>query len=201
MLAVMDTLPIAIANGWAAGISAYGTVLLLGLLGRFDVAETPEVLTRVDVLVVAGLLTLIELVADKVPVVDSLWDTVHTVIRPVTAAVIGVLLAGDASTLEQAVTASGMSGLALASHAAKTGIRLAVNTSPEPVTNIAVSLGEDVAVTAVVLLAWSHPWVAAGIAITLLVAATALAIALLATIRRGWRRLRGRRGAIVAAEP
>jgi hypothetical protein len=197
----VETLPIAIANGWAAGISAYGTVFLLGILGRFDVAETPEVLTRADVLVVAGFLTLVELVADKVALVDSLWDTVHTVIRPLTGAVIGVLLAGDASTLEQAVTASGMGGLALASHAAKTGIRLAVNTSPEPVTNIAVSLGEDVAVTGVVLLAWSHPWVAAGIAITLLVLATALAIALVATIRRGWRRFRRRRGGTLAAEP
>ena len=188
----METLPLAIANGWAAGISAYGTVFLLGLLGRFDVAETPDVLTRTDVLIVAGLLTLIELVADKVPFVDSAWDVVHTVIRPFTAAVIGVLLAGDVSTLEQAVTATGMSGLALASHAAKAGLRLAVNSSPEPVTNIGVSLGEDVAVTGVVLLAWSHPWLAASIALLLLVLAGALAVVLLAAVRRGLRRVRGR---------
>lgn len=188
----METLPLAIANGWAAGISAYGTVLLLGLLGRFDVAATPEVLTRTDVLVVAGLLTLVELVADKVPYLDSAWDVVHTVIRPFTAAVIGVLLAGDVSTLEQAVTATGMSGLALASHAAKASLRLAVNSSPEPVTNIGVSLGEDIAVTGVVLLAWSHPWVAASIALVLLLAAGTLAVVLLAAIRRGLRRVRGR---------
>ena len=189
----METLPIAIANGWAAGISAYGTVLMLGLLGRLGVAETPDVLTRTDVLVVAAILTLIEFVADKVPYADSVWDAVHTVIRPFTAAVIGVLLAGEASSLEQAVTATGMGGLALASHAAKAGLRLAVNSSPEPVTNIAVSLTEDVALAGVVLLAWSHPWVAAGVALVLLVAVGALAVALLAAVRRGWRRLRGAR--------
>lgn len=188
----METLPLAIANGWAAGISAYGTVLLLGLLGRFDVAATPEVLTRTDVLVIAALLTLVELVADKVPYLDSAWDVVHTVIRPFTAAVIGVLLAGDVSTLEQAVTATGMSGLALLSHAAKAGLRLAVNSSPEPVTNIGVSLGEDVAVAGVVLLAWSHPWVAAAIALVLLAVAVTLAVVLLGAVRRGLRRVRGR---------
>lgn len=151
-------------------------------------------LARTDVLVLAGLLTLVELVADKVTYLDSAWDLVHTVIRPFTAALIGVLLAGDVSTLEQAVTATGMSGLALASHAAKAGLRLAVNSSPEPVTNLGVSLGEEVAVVGVVLLAWSHPWVAAALALVLLVVATTLAVVLLATVRRGLRRVRTRLG-------
>ncbi len=179
--------PLAIANGWAAGISAYGVVLLTGLLGRFDVATTPAALQRTDVLVAAGVLTAIEFVADKVPVVDSLWDSVHTIIRPFIAVVLGSLIAGDADTLGQATVGALAGGVALGSHLTKATLRLAVNTSPEPFTNIGISTGEDVTGVGVVLLAWQHPWAAATLALVLLVAGIVLVVVVFGRVRRGWR--------------
>jgi hypothetical protein len=188
----MDTLPLVIANGWASGISAYATVFLVGLMGRTGLADTPAALQRTDVLVFVGVLLVVEFVADKIPYVDSLWDSVHTVIRPTIAAILGVLIAGDVATLDQAIAATGSSVTALLSHLAKGGLRLAVNTSPEPVTNVGTSLAEDGAVVGMTLLAWQHPWAAAVIAIILLILGLTLAGFLLSRIRRGLARLRRR---------
>jgi hypothetical protein len=189
----MDTLPLSIANGWASGISAYATLLIAGLLGRSGYADTPAALQRTDVMVFVGVLLALEFVADKIPYVDSLWDSIHTVIRPTIAAILGVLIAGDAGTLEQAIAASTSSIMALLSHLTKGGLRLAVNTSPEPVTNVGTSLAEDGAVVGVTLVAWQFPWVAAGMALTLLVSGMALVYFLLSRVRRGLARLRERR--------
>jgi hypothetical protein len=188
----VESIAYAISGGWASGISAYGTVLVIGLMGRSGWIETPEALQRTDVLVLVGILAAVEFVADKVPFIDSLWDSVHTVVRPIVAGVLGLLIAGDASTLEQALTASLSGGLALLSHVAKSGIRLAVNTSPEPVSNIGVSAVEDVSLVSVLMIATEYPWIAAGIALTLLAVGLGLAFWLLKRIRRGWRRLRDR---------
>lgn len=188
----MDTLPLAIANGWASGLSAYGVVFLVGLMGRTGLADTPPALQRTDVLIFVGVLLAVEFVADKIPYVDSLWDSIHTFIRPTIAAVIGVLIAGDASTLDQAIAGTGSSVMALLSHLAKGGLRLAVNTSPEPVTNVGTSLAEDGAVVGMTLLAWQFPWAAAVIALILLALGLTLAGFLLSRIRRGLARLRQR---------
>ncbi len=190
----MTLLPLAISTGWAAGINAYAVVLLLGLLGRVGVGETPEVLQRNDVLLVAAALTLLDVVADKIPYVDSAWDVVHTAIRPTIAAVLGALLAGDATTLEQALTVTGTSLTALLSHLSKASLRLAVNTSPEPASNVAVSVVEDVSLAGVIVLALEHPWLAAGAALTLLTLMVTLVVLLAARVRRGWRRWMERRG-------
>jgi hypothetical protein len=189
----METLPLAIANWWGCGISAYAVVLITGLVGRSGVADTPEVLQRTDVLVAAGVLLVIEFVTDKIPYVDSAWDSVHTFVRPAIGGVIGALLAGDASTLGQAVAAVGTGGIALSSHLAKGGIRLALNASPEPITNVVASLTEDGAVAGVTLLAWEHPWPAAIIALVLLVAGASLAVFLVSRLRRGLTALQGGR--------
>lgn len=186
----MDTLPLSIANGWASGISAYGVLLIAGVLGRVGYADTPHALQRTDVMIFVGVLLAFEFVADKIPYVDSLWDSVHTVIRPTIAAVLGVLIANDASTLDQAVAASSSSITALLSHLVKGGFRLAINTSPEPVTNIGTSFAEDGAVIGVTLLAWQLPWVAASIALTLLVIGLVTVYFLLSGIRRGLARIR-----------
>jgi Domain of unknown function (DUF4126) len=189
----VDTLPLSIANGWASGISAYATLLIAGLLGRLHMADTPQALQRTDVLIFVGVLLALEFVADKIPYVDSIWDSIHTVIRPTIAAILGVLIAGHAGSLDQAVAASTSSITALLSHLTKGGLRLAVNTSPEPVTNIGTSLAEDGAVVGVTLLAWQFPWVAAGIALTLLVLGMLLVYFLLSRVRRGLNRVRQRR--------
>jgi Domain of unknown function (DUF4126) len=181
-------------SGWASGVNAYAVVLILGLLGRFtDTSQVPTALERTDVLIAAGVLFLIELVADKIPYVDSAWDAVHTVIRPAVGAAIAALLAGDAGTLQQALAAGVGGATALASHSVKAGLRLAVNTSPEPASNVAVSAGEDLTVAGVVSLAVVQPWLAAALAAVLLLAGISLVVVLWRRVLRTRRRRRERR--------
>ncbi|MBC8091249.1 MAG: DUF4126 domain-containing protein [Pseudonocardia sp.] len=187
----MELVPAVLASGWASGINAYLVVVVLGVLGRFGGIEAvPEALTRTDVLIVAGILCLVEFVADKIPYVDSAWDAISTAIRPTAGAVIGLLIAGDATSLEQAVLAASGGAAALVSHLVKGGLRLIVNTSPEPVTNIGVSLGEDVAVVGVTTLTVLAPQVAFGIAAVLLVIGIVLLVLLWTRVRRGYLRFR-----------
>ena len=187
----MELLPVVLTSGWASGINAYLVVLVLGLIGRFtEVAGIPEGLTRTDVLVVAAVLYLVELVADKIPYFDSLWDAVSTAIRPTVGAVIGLLIAQDAPTLEQAILAACGGAAALVSHLVKGGLRLIVNTSPEPASNITVSVGEDVAVAGVTTLAVLNPGLALAIAALLLLTGILLLVLLWSRVLRGWRRFR-----------
>ncbi len=189
----VDLMPLVFSTGWASGVNAYLVVLMLGLLGRLtDVGGVPDALTRTDVLVVASALYAMEFVADKIPYLDSTWDAISTAIRPTVGAVIALLVSGDATSLEQAIYATVGGGTALASHAVKAGTRLAINTSPEPVTNVGASIGEDLTVATVVLLAVYHPWVALGITVTLLVLGVTVLSLVLSRVRRGWRRRRER---------
>ena len=195
----MELLPVVLASGWASGINAYLVVLVLGLIGRFgQVAEIPLGLTRTDVLVVAAILYLVELVADKIPYFDSLWDAVSTAIRPTVGAVIGLLMAQDAPTLQTAILAASGGAAALISHLVKGGLRLIVNTSPEPASNITVSVGEDLAVAGVTTLAVLNPGLALAIAALLLVAGILLLVLLWSRVLRGWRRFRAWRARRVA---
>ena len=148
----MDALALTFSSGWASGINAYLVVLVLGIADRVgSFAEIPDVLGRWDVLAVAGFLYAMEFIADKIPYVDSTWDAFSTAIRPTAGAVIGVLLAGDAASLDQAVLGVVGGGTALLSHLAKAGGRLAINSSPEPASTIVASLTEDAAVLGLVL--------------------------------------------------
>jgi hypothetical protein len=194
----VESLAYVLTSGWASGLNVYATVLVTGLVGRFgDVDRVPEVLQRTDVLLAAAALATVEFVADKIPYVDSGWDTVHTVIRPTLAAVLGALLAGEADDLGEAVAAVLGGSAALASHAAKASLRLAVNASPEPFSNIALSLAENTAVVGVLLLAIDHPWAALAVAAILLALAALFAVVLMRAMRRGWGRLINR----LAAKP
>ncbi|MBA3306853.1 MAG: DUF4126 domain-containing protein [Thermoleophilaceae bacterium] len=192
----MDLVPTLISSGWASGVNAYLTVALLSLLGRAGWGEVPESLQSNGVLIAALALFAIEFVADKVPYVDNLWDAVHTAVRPAIASTLGVVFAGDAGStgLEEALSGGGSGAMALASHAVKAGLRLGVNTSPEPFSNILVSLTEDGVVAGVVLLALEHPVEAAVISVVLLIAGIALVTYLATRIRRALRGLRERRG-------
>ncbi len=189
-----ELVPMVFTSGWASGVNAYAVVLVLGLFGRFGgVDSVPPALQRTDVLVVALILFAVEMVADKVPYLDSAWDAAHTVVRPVVGAALGLLIAGDASSLEQAVLAATGGVTALASHAVKAGLRAAVNTSPEPASNIVVSSAEDLTVAGVVSLSLVAPWVAAGLAGVLLVVGSALVLLALSRIRAARARRRIRR--------
>lgn len=190
----MSVLPLVFTSGWASGINAYAVVLLLGVMGATGVTdEVPHSLQRTDVLVVVGLLFLCEAVADKIPYLDTAWDVVHTVVRPVAGGVVAALLAGHDGSLP-ALAAGAIGGsTALVSHLVKAGTRMAVNTSPEPASNIALSLAEDVGVAAIVVFALFHPVLAAVVAGTLLAFGVALVVLLFSRIRRYLLRRRERR--------
>jgi len=188
----VESLAYVLTSGWASGINVYATILVTGLLGRYGGVEgVPDVLERNEILLPAAALFAIEFVADKIPYVDNVWDAVHTAIRPTLAAVLGALLAGEANDLGEAVAAVLGGTTALASHAAKASLRLAVNASPEPVSNIVLSLAEDSVVVAVLLLAVDHPWWALAVAAVLLVAAASLGVFLIRRIQQFVHRLRG----------
>lgn len=181
-------------SGWASGINAYAVVLLLGVFGATGLSDdVPGTLQRPEVLIAAGVLFLLEAVADKIPYVDSVWDTAHTVIRPVAGAWVGALLAGQSGSLSDVTAGLVGGGTALASHLVKAGTRMAVNTSPEPVSNMLVSLAEDLGVAGLVTFAIFHPVAAAVVAGVLLLAGAVIVAFLVSRIRRFLRRRAQRR--------
>jgi len=183
-------------SGVASGVNSYAAVLVLGLLGRFGhIAAIPPVLERPPVLAAAAVLYLGQFVVGKIPMLDSVWDVVHTALRPVVGGAIGIVMAqhADANSAATIVAAALGGGSALASHVVKTGMRVGVNASPEPFSNIAASLLEDLGVAALVSFAVFHP-VAAAAAATVVLAVGIVLFGLLASrIRRGWRRRRDAR--------
>ncbi len=191
----MELVPTVISAGWAAGVNAYGTVAMLGLLGRAGVGEVPDPLTGTPVIVTALVLFAIEFVVDKVAYLDTTWDLVQTPIRPAVGSAVGALFAGDAdvSSIDEALSAAGGGGTALASHGLKAGLRLGINASPEPFSNIVVSLLEDGMVAVVVALALEHPSTALAIVIVLMAAGATLAYLIWSRILRAWRAWKGRR--------
>ncbi|MGW1894801.1 DUF4126 domain-containing protein [Streptomyces sp. NPDC002004] len=198
----MSVLPLVFTSGWASGINAYAVVLLLGLFGATGLTDqVPGSLQRTDVLIAAALLFLCEAVADKIPYVDSVWDSVHTVIRPVAGAVVGALLAGQSGSLPELAAGAIGGSTALASHAVKAGTRMAVNASPEPFSNIVVSAAEDLGVAGIVTFAMFHPVAAAVVAGTLLALGLALLVFLASRIGRFLRRRAQRRAEKRLAAP
>jgi hypothetical protein len=184
-----ELLPWVFTTGWASGINAYLVVLILGIAQRFfEVSGVPAALGRTDVMIAAGVLFFLEMFADKIPYLDSAWDTVHTVIRPMVGATLGYLIGHEFSSLDAAFSAATGGFTALAAHLVKAGTRAAVNTSPEPASNVLVSTGEDVAVAGVVSLAFLNPWLAATIAAIILIAGAFLVMFVFKKVRRLRRR-------------
>jgi hypothetical protein len=167
----------------------YGVAAVLGIAGRLDWADSPAWLQRPWVIAVALVLFAVEFVVDKVPAVDSTWDVVHTAIRPVAGA---VLLSGADADIATAVLAAAGGGLALSSHTAKATLRALVNTSPEPVSNVVVSTGEDGLVATLMALAIAEPGIALAVTAVLFVASIVTTVVLFRFVRRTWRRLLGR---------
>ncbi|CAM5373314.1 hypothetical protein SXANM310S_05553 [Streptomyces xanthochromogenes] len=193
-IATVSVLPLVFTSGWASGVNAYAVVLLLGIFGATGLSdEVPAALERPDVLIVAGVLFLCEAVADKIPYVDSVWDSVHTVIRPIAGAVVGALLAGQNGSLPDLAAGAVGGSTALMSHLVKAGTRMAVNTSPEPFSNIALSTAEDLGVAGIISFALFHPLAAAVIAGTLLLIGIVILVVLWRKIRRFRRRRAQRR--------
>ena len=187
----LESLGHALAFAVGAGINLYATVLVLGLAARFDWVDVPGTLEPVGsawVIGGAAVLYLLEFLADKIPWIDSLWDAIHTLVRPIGAAVIAVAALGPASPGME--VAAGLLGAAIgaSTHAAKAGTRLAVNASPEPASNIAVSLLEDGFVVGLVLLLLTHPLLGLALAVAALVSVLVLLAVLFRLVMRRRRR-------------
>ena len=191
---------IAAALGWASGMRLYAVIFLTGLAGALGWVPLPEglqVLQQPPLLWGSGVMLAMEFIADKVPVVDSIWDAVHTVIRsPAGAALAAGVFGFDAGQVT--LLAALMGGtLAATSHVAKASTRAAVNTSPEPLSNITMSLLGDAAVPVMLWLSWVSPltfYVALALSV---VAAVALIVFLFKFVRALWRRFM-RRGAVLS---
>jgi hypothetical protein len=172
---------------YSSGISLYATVALLGFASRAGlVGPLPGTLgglTNPLVVGVATVLAVIEFVATLIPGVASLWETVHTFIRPPAAAVLAVAVAWHADP--SLVLAAGLlgGGVGLATHVTKLGLRVAVDTSPEPVTNAVVNTAELGVLASLSYLIWHHPLLALALALLLLVLTALL-------VRMVWRALR-----------
>lgn len=192
---VLKTLAVALSLGTLAGVNLYLTVLVTGLALHFHWVILPsplaglEVLGHPSIITIAAVLYAIEFFADKIPWVDSAWDALHTLIRPIGAAALAIAAMGDAHPAFEVVAALLAGGMAFSSHTAKAGTRLAANTSPEPFTNIALSLVEDGLVFGGLgLLAWS-PFVALLVAVIVCTTILIFLPRLLRNIFRGIRML------------
>jgi hypothetical protein len=176
---------------FAAGINLYATVAILGLTSRYGWVALPEQYRIFDNDIVIGaaiVMYLIEFVADKVPWVDSVWDAVHTVIRPVGGAVIAVTTLGDASPATEGLVALLGGTLAAGTHLTKTGTRAVANTSPEPFSNWILSLAEDAFVIGLGVIALKYPVVAAMIVMVGVVLMIVFAAWIVRAVRRRWSR-------------
>ena len=183
---ILTTLGRTLGFSLAAGVNLYATVAVLGLAARYGWVQLPEQFAVFDnpwVIGAAGVLYAIEFVADKIPWVDSIWDSVHTIIRPVGGALIAVAALGEASPVVVGLIALLGGATAAGSHMTKAGTRVAVNTSPEPLTNWFVSLVEDVFVIGLSLFTLKFPLLA-------LVVSLAIVVMIVWIARKIWRWLK-----------
>jgi hypothetical protein len=163
---ILEQLGLGLGLASLAGLNLYLTVFLTGLLVRFDALHLAEKFQSIEVLghdwvlIAAGAMYAIEFVADKVPWLDSLWDSIHTLIRPIGGTILAMQAIGEMPAHLEVVGALLAGGAALTTHSAKAGTRLLANHSPEPASNIALSIAEDIIVAAGTLLMVLKPIVA-----------------------------------------
>jgi hypothetical protein len=175
-----------VASCFAAGLNVYATVATLGVLARTHTIELPPSLDMVTSWWVIGAcvaLYVIEFVADKIPAIDLIWNALQTFVRVPVATLLAYAAAANLSLPEQLLTAILGGGVALVAHGGKTAARMAVTPSPEPLSNIVLSLGEDALAVLIVWLAGRHPYWAAGIVAVLMVIIIVLVRAVLRAIR------------------
>ena len=198
MIEILTTVGRTLGFSFAAGINLYATVAILGLAKRYGWVTLPDQFAVFDndiVIGVAIVLYIIEFVADKIPWVDSMWDAVHTVIRPVGGALIAVGTLGEASPAVEGLVALLGGTLAAGTHFSKAGTRAVANASPEPFTNWALSISEDVFVIGLATLALKYPAAAAVVVIVGVILMILFAAWIVAALRRRW----GRSGTPVPA--
>ena len=186
----------------AAGVNLYATVAILGLATRYGWVDLPpqfQVFNHDVVIGAAIVMYLFEFLADKVPYFDSLWDGIHTVIRPVGGALIAVATLGEASPTIEGLVALLGGTVAAGSHLMKTSTRAVANTSPEPLSNWLLSIGEDIFVVGLGYLALQYPVAALIVTAVALVLIVVFAAVIVRTVRRWFRRWFSPRPAIISS--
>jgi len=192
----LTTLVQSLGIAYASGISPYATVAIAGIAARMGwIDALPGALGTVShpaVIVLASSLTVIEFLATLIPGVASLWETIHTAIRPPAPAALAVLTAwhGDPALIAAAALLGG--GLGFATHTTKLGLRYTIDTSPEPITNGAANIAELGAVATIAYTVWNHPYITLAVALTVLVLLILLVRSIWRGARKAWRGLRGR---------
>ena len=187
----LTTLGRTLGFSFAAGVNLYATVAILGLAARYQWVTLPpqfEVFNNNLVIGAAIVLYVVEFFADKIPYVDTLWDMLHTAIRPIGGALIAVATLGDASPAMEGMVALLGGTVAAGSHLTKTSTRAAANASPEPFSNWILSLGEDLFVVGLGFLALQYPVVALGVVALLIVLVAMFAVVIVRTVRRWFAR-------------
>ena len=189
-MGIMEIIGIAGSVSLLAGWRLYLCVFATGLAMRLDALPIPEHLSSLGVLEnpwvmgIAGLAALAEFFADKVMWLDSAWDTVHTLVRPVGGALLALAIVDPSDPAMQVIAFLLGGGASLAAHAGKAGARGVVNASPEPVSNVAVSTTEDIATAGLLYVTYEYPYVAGGIAIVLLLLVTGMLLIARRMIKR-----------------
>jgi hypothetical protein len=189
----LTTLGRTLGFSFAAGINLYATVALLGLASRYGWVALPPQYQAFDndfIIGAALVMYAVEFFADKIPYFDSLWDAVHTAIRPIGGALIAVTTLGNASPTTEALVALLGGMVATSTHLTKTSTRAAANVSPEPFSNWFLSIGEDVFVVGLGVLALKYPLIALGVATALLILIAVFATVIVRTARRWFARRR-----------
>lgn len=187
----LTTLGRVLGFSFAAGVNLYATVAILGLAARYGWVSLPpqfQAFNNDIVIWAAIVLYLIEFFADKIPYVDTLWDILHTLIRPVGGALIAVTTLGDAPPTVEGLVALLGGTVAAGSHLTKTSTRAAANTSPEPFSNWILSVGEDLFVVGLGFLALQYPVAALAVALLLTVLVIIFAARIVRSVRRWFAR-------------
>ncbi|HLV26810.1 MAG TPA: DUF4126 domain-containing protein [Gemmatimonadales bacterium] len=194
----IDLIALTMGTSFASGLNAYAVLAAAGLFQRMGWVTLPatlEVLANPFVLGLTTVLFLVEFVADKVPYLDTMWDAVHTFIRPAAAAVLAVGALGGMDPVWQVIAALASGSVALTAHGAKASTRAAANVSPEPFSNVALSVGEDASAIGLTWLAIAHPLAAGVVAIVLLLVAVWVMIRLYRFVTDRFQRIRRMLGA------
>jgi Domain of unknown function (DUF4126) len=189
MMDVVTTLGRTLGFSFAAGVNLYATVAVLGLASRYGWVDLPPQYRIFDnnvVIIAALVMYAIEFIADKVPWVDTVWDGIHTAIRPLGGALIAVTTLGEASPTMQGLVALAGGAVAASTHVTKAGTRAVANASPEPFSNWLLSLGEDAFVLGLGFVALNYPKVALVVCLGLLVLIAIFFVSIVRAARRWW---------------
>ncbi|MDD5347789.1 MAG: DUF4126 domain-containing protein [Candidatus Omnitrophica bacterium] len=186
----VSNLALLLGGSWASGIRMYATMAGLGIMHRMHLVTLPgdsQVLANPLIILGAAVLAVVEFAADKIPYFDSVWDSVHTFIRPVGGAALGYMATSGLGPVAQVPVAMLCGGAALEAHVAKATARVAINTSPEPVSNIVTSTGEDALVVTILYFIVRHPVIATIIVIVLIALTVLLIWALFKFVKKVFR--------------